>query len=102
MIISYLTKGINYMNKSELINAIAESADLTKADSGRALDATITAITESLKSGEPVTLIGFGTFEVRDRAARTGRNPRTGETIQIKASKNPAFKAGKALKAAVN
>lgn len=90
------------MNKSELISAIAEWSDLTKADAGRALDATISAITESLKDGEPVTLIGFGTFEVRDRAARTGRNPRTGETIQIKASKNPAFKAGKALKDAVN
>ena len=90
------------MNKSELINSIAETADLTKADAGRALDATISAITGSLKAGEPVTLIGFGTFEVRDRAARTGRNPRTGETIQIKASKNPAFKAGKALKDAVN
>ena len=90
------------MNKSELINAIADTADLTKTDAGHALDATLTAITESLKSGEPVTLIGFGTFEVRDRAARTGRNPRTGETIQIKASKNPAFKAGKALKEAVN
>ena len=90
------------MNKSELISNIAETADLTKADAGRALDATISAITDSLKSGEPVTLIGFGTFEVRDRAARTGRNPRTGEAIQIKASKNPAFKAGKALKEAVN
>ena len=90
------------MNKSELISAIAETADLTKADSGRALDAFVSAITDSLKSGEPVTLIGFGTFEVRDRAARSGRNPRTGETIQIKASKNPAFKAGKALKDAVN
>jgi len=90
------------MNKSELINAIAESANLTKADAGKALDATITAITESLKNGEPVTLIGFGTFEVRDRSARTGRNPQTGETIEIKASKNPAFKAGKALKDAVN
>ncbi len=90
------------MNKSGLITAIAEVSDLTKADAGRALDATISAITESLKAGEPVTLIGFGTFEVRDRAARTGRNPRTGEEIQIKASKNPAFKAGKALKDAVN
>ena len=90
------------MNKSELISAIAETSDLTKAAAGRALDATISAITESLKNGEPVTLIGFGTFEVRDRAARTGRNPRTGESIQIKASKNPAFKAGKALKGAVN
>ena len=90
------------MNKSELISSIAETADLTKADAGRALDATISAITGSLKSDQPVTLIGFGTFEVRDRAARTGRNPRTGEEIQIKASKNPAFKAGKALKEAVN
>jgi len=86
------------MNKSELVSAIAKSAGLSKADSGRALDATVTAITESLAKGEPVTLIGFGTFEVRDRAARTGRNPRTGEELQIKASKNPAFKAGKALK----
>lgn len=90
------------MNKSELISAISESSDLTKADSGRALDATIAAITTSLEAGEPVTLIGFGTFEVRDRAARTGRNPSTGEEIQIKASRNPAFKAGKALKKAVN
>jgi len=90
------------VNKSELISAIAENANLTKADSGRALDAMISAITDSLKNGEPVTLIGFGTFEVRDRAARSGRNPRTGETIQISASKNPAFKAGKALKEAVN
>jgi len=90
------------VNKSELISAIAENADLTKAAAGRALDATIDAVTESLKNGEPVTLIGFGTFEVRDRAARSGRNPRTGETIQIKAAKNPAFKAGKALKEAVN
>jgi len=90
------------MNKSELISAIAESSGLSKAAAGRALDATVTAITESLAKGEPVTLIGFGTFEVRDRAARTGRNPRTGEELQIKASKNPAFKAGKALKNAVN
>jgi DNA-binding protein HU-beta len=90
------------VNKSELISAIADGSSLTKADAGRALDATIDAITTSLKDGEPVTLIGFGTFEVRDRAARAGRNPRSGETIQIKASKNPAFKAGKALKDAVN
>jgi DNA-binding protein HU-beta len=95
-------KGKYYMNKSELISSISEASDLTKADSGRALDATITAITDSLGNGEAVTLIGFGTFEVRDRAARTGRNPRTGEEILIKASKNPAFKAGKALKEAVN
>ena len=90
------------MNKSELISSIADKSDLTKADAGRALDATISAITDSLTNGEAVTLIGFGTFEVRDRAARAGRNPRTGETIQIKASKNPAFKAGKSLKEAVN
>ena len=90
------------MNKTELVTAIAESSNLTKADSSRALEATINAITDSLASNEPVTLIGFGTFEVRDRAARSGRNPRTGEAIQIKASKNPAFKAGKALKDAVN
>ena len=90
------------MNKTELIAAIAESSNLTKADSSRALEATINAITDSLASNEPVTLIGFGTFEVRDRAARSGRNPRTGEAILIKASKNPAFKAGKALKDAVN
>jgi len=90
------------MNKTELIASVAEKSNLTKADAGRALDATVAAITESLANAEPVTLIGFGTFEVRDRAARTGRNPRTGEEIKIKASKNPAFKAGKALKDAVN
>ncbi len=90
------------MNKSELINAIAESSNLTKVDAGRALDAITSAISDALKNAEPVTLIGFGTFEVRDRAARTGRNPRTGKEIQIKASKVLAFKAGKALKEAVN
>ena len=78
----WITERGPFVNKSELINAIAENADLSKASAGR--------------------LIGFGTFEVRERAARTGRNPRTGETIQIKAAKNPAFKAGKALKDAVN
>jgi DNA-binding protein HU-beta len=90
------------MNKSELVDAIAESAGLSKADAGRALDGVVNTITGALKSGDSVSLVGFGTFTVRDRAARTGRNPRTGETIQIKASKNPAFKAGKALKDAVN
>ncbi len=90
------------MNKSDLIDAIAESAGLSKADAGRALDAAVDAITGALKKGQSVSLVGFGTFSVRDRAARTGRNPRTGETIQIAASKNPAFKAGKALKDAVN
>ncbi|MBT8059998.1 MAG: HU family DNA-binding protein [Xanthomonadales bacterium] len=90
------------MNKSDLVDAVADAAGLSKADAGRALDATIDTITGALKSGQAVSLVGFGTFSVRDRAARTGRNPRTGETIQIKASKNPAFKAGKALKDAVN
>lgn len=90
------------MNKSELIDAIAESAEMTKADAGRAVDAVVAVITRSLKKGDSVTLVGFGTFEVRKRGARTGRNPRTGEEIKIKASKNPAFKAGKALKDAVN
>jgi DNA-binding protein HU-beta len=90
------------MNKSELIDAIADAAGLTKADAGRALDATTGAIASALQQGKTVSLVGFGTFTVRHRAARTGRNPRTGETIQIKASNNPAFKAGKALKDAVN
>lgn len=90
------------MNKAELIDAVASSADLSKADATRAVDAVVDNITESLRNGDAVTLVGFGTFEVRDRAARSGRNPQTGETIQIKASKAPAFKAGKALKDAVN
>ena len=90
------------MNKSELIDHIAESADITKAAAGRALDATIDGITKSLQSAESVSLVGFGTFLVRERAARTGRNPQTGATIQIAAAKVPAFKAGKALKDALN
>jgi DNA-binding protein HU-beta len=90
------------MNKAELIDAVASSADLSKADATRAVDAVVDNITESLRNGDSVTLVGFGTFEVRDRAARSGRNPQTGETIQIKASRAPAFKAGKALKDAVN
>jgi DNA-binding protein HU-beta len=90
------------VNKSELIDAVADSADLSKADASRALDAAITAVTKSLRKGDSVTLVGFGTFLVRKRAARTGRNPRTGAEIKIKASKVPAFKAGKALKDAVN
>lgn len=90
------------MNKSELIDAVADAAELTKADAGRALDAVLDVIKKSLKKGNSVTLVGFGTFEVRKRGARTGRNPQTGETIKIKASKVPAFKAGKALKDAVN
>ena len=90
------------MNKSELIDAIAASADITKADAGRALDATVEAITNALKSGDQVTLVGFGTFLVKDRAERTGRNPQTGKEIKIAASRVPGFKAGKGLKDAVN
>jgi DNA-binding protein HU-beta len=90
------------MNKAELIDAVAEGAELTKADAGRAVDAVIAAITKALKKGDTVTVVGFGTFDVRSRAAREGRNPRTGETIKVAASKAPGFKAGKALKDAVN
>jgi DNA-binding protein HU-beta len=90
------------MNKSDLVDAIANSAGLSKADAGRALDGLVKTVTKALKKGDTVSLVGFGTFSVRSRAARTGRNPRTGETIKIKASNNPAFKAGKALKDAVN
>lgn len=90
------------MKKTDVINAVADAADLSKADAGRALDAFINVVTKALKSGDSVTLTGFGTFAVRKRAARTGRNPRTNEEIKIKASKNPAFKAGKALKDALN
>lgn len=81
---------------------MAESADISKAAASRALDAMIDSISGALKKGDSLTLVGFGTFSVRSRAARAGRNPKTGETIQIKASKAPAFKAGKALKEAVN
>ncbi len=90
------------MNKSELIDSIAASSDISKAAAGRALDAALDSITDALKKGDQVVLVGFGTFQVKDRAARTGRNPQTGETIQIKAAKVPGFKAGKALKDAVN
>jgi len=90
------------VNKSELIEAIAESADITKAEAGRALDVTIAAVTGALKEGDQVALVGFGTFSVKDRAARTGRNPQTGAPIEIAAAKIPGFKAGKALKDAVN
>ena len=90
------------MNKAELIDAVADGADISKAAATRAVDTVIDQITNTLKSGNQVTLVGFGTFSVKDRAARTGRNPRTGEPIDIPASKNPSFKAGKALKDAVN
>ena len=89
------------MNKSELIDAIAETAGLSKAQAGKALDATVEAVTAALKAGDEVTLVGFGSFYVADREARTGRNPRTGEEIKIEASKQPKFRAGKSLKDAV-
>ncbi len=90
------------MNKAEFITNISDAAELSKADTGRAVDAMIEVIKKALKKGDTITLVGFGTFSVRKRAARQGRNPQTGATIKIKASKNPAFKAGKALKDAVN
>ena len=90
------------MNKTQLIDAVAKSANLKKAEAEAAVNAVTAAITDALKAGEKVQLIGFGTFEVKTRGERTGRNPKTGETIKIAASKNPAFSAGKAFKDAVN
>ncbi|SFS94254.1 HU family DNA-binding protein [Marininema halotolerans] len=90
------------MNKTELIAQVAEKTNLTKKDATQAVDAVFDTITEALRSGDKVQLIGFGNFEVRERAARKGRNPQTGEEIQIAASKVPAFKPGKALKDDVN
>jgi len=90
------------MNKTELVESVAETADLSKAAAGKAVDAFIGAVSGALKNGDQVTIVGFGTFLVRERAARTGRNPQTGAEIQIAAAKVPAFKPGKALKDAVN
>ena len=90
------------MNKSELIAAVAEQAGLSKKDAEKAVNALVSVVTDALVEGDKVQLVGFGTFEVRAREARTGKNPRTGEAIEIAASKVPAFKAGKALKDAVN
>ncbi len=90
------------MNKSELIDAIADGADVSKATAGRALDSVLDAITGALKKGDQVSLVGFGTFAVKHRPARAGRNPQTGQEIQIAAANVPGFKAGKALKDAVN
>jgi DNA-binding protein HU-beta len=90
------------MNKAELIEAISTTASMSKADAGRALDATIESISKSLKKGDKVSLVGFGTFSVNKRAARTGRNPQTGKAIQIKAKKVAKFKAGSDLAATVN
>jgi len=90
------------MNKTELIDTVAANANLTKADAGNAVDAVFDSIAKTLADGDQVALVGFGTFSVSDRAARTGRNPRTGETINIAATRVPKFKAGKGLKDAVN
>jgi len=90
------------MNKSELIDAIADSANLTKADAGRALEGFLSAVTSALSKGDSVALVGFGTYSVKERAERKGRNPQSGEEITIKAAKIPSFKAGKSLKDAVN
>ena len=90
------------MNKAQLIDAVADATDLSKASAGRAVESVLDIIASSLKGGDAVTLVGFGTFTTRNRAARAGRNPRTGATIQIPASTLPVFKPGKALKDAVN
>ena len=90
------------MNKTEFIAAVAEKAEISKKDSEKALKAFVDVVTEQLKAGDKVQLVGFGTFEVSERAAREGRNPQTGETMTIAASKAPKFKAGKALKDAIN
>ncbi|MFK8022017.1 MAG: HU family DNA-binding protein [Pseudomonadales bacterium] len=90
------------MNKTELVDAIADSADLSKASAARALEATLDAVTGALQNGDSVAMVGFGTFQVKDRAARTGRNPQTGASMEIPAAKVPSFKAGKALKDALN
>src|SRR5699024_1765893 len=92
---------VTVMNKSDLVTAVAEKSELSKKDAAKAVDAVLESITDSLQEGEKVQLIGFGNFEVRERAARKGRNPQTGEEIEIPASKVPAFKAGKALREAV-
>ncbi|MGD8976169.1 MAG: HU family DNA-binding protein [Gammaproteobacteria bacterium] len=90
------------MNKAELIDAVAHAADISKSDAGKAVEAVTQTIADTLAKGDQVAVVGFGTFAVKHRAARAGRNPKTGETIQIKASNVPSFKAGKALKDAVN
>jgi DNA-binding protein HU-beta len=101
-VIHQQTKGSTHMNRAELIDALADKTGSSKADAGRNIAALIDIVTATLKKGDNVALVGFGTFEVRKRAARTGRNPATGAVLKIKASKAPAFKAGATLKAAVN
>ncbi|MEE9322092.1 MAG: HU family DNA-binding protein [Granulosicoccus sp.] len=90
------------MNKGEFVDSVAAKADMSKAEATAAVDAVLDSVSDALQKGEQITLVGFGTFLVRKREARTGRNPRTGEPLQIKASNVPSFKAGKALKDAVN
>ncbi|MBB6448792.1 DNA-binding protein HU-beta [Geomicrobium halophilum] len=90
------------MNKTDLINAVAEQADISKKEASKAVDSVFDNITETLKDGNKVQLVGFGSFEVRERASRKGRNPQTGDEIEIPATKNPAFRPGKQLKDAVN
>lgn len=90
------------MNKQELVAAVAEKAELSKKDAEKALKAFTDTVAEELKKGEKIQIVGFGTFEVSERAAREGRNPQTGETMEIKASRSPKFKAGKALKDSLN
>jgi DNA-binding protein HU-alpha len=102
LILTSYKNGNTKMNKTQLITDIAEKAELTKVQAKAALEQMMTSVTDSLKDGEPVQLIGFGTFKVNHRAARTGRNPQTGADIQIKAANVPAFVAGKSLKEAVN
>jgi DNA-binding protein HU-beta len=97
----FLLEEVNGMNKTDLINAVAEATELSKKDTTKAVDAIFDTIQNALANGDKVQLIGFGNFEVRERAARKGRNPQTGEEIDIAASKVPAFKPGKALKDAV-
>ena len=99
---SFIFKEATVVNKTELVANVAETAGLTKKDAEKAVNALFTTVQQALVEGDKIQIIGFGTFEVKERAARTGRNPRTGEDIQIPASKNPVFKAGKALKDAVN
>jgi DNA-binding protein HU-beta len=97
-----IIKGAQSMNRKELVDALATKTSLSKADTDRAIGALIEIISDTLTKGESLSLVGFGSFEVRKRAARTGRNPKTGEELKIKAAKVPAFKAGATLKAAVN
>ena len=96
------SKGVSIVNKNDLVSTVADKADLSKADAAKAVDGVFEAISGALSGGGEVRIVGFGTFSVASRKATTGRNPRTGETIQIAASKQPKFKAGKGLKDAVN